>query len=155
MLVALGRTSVSVFLQLYIDQCSLLLKHILGEAMSASFPFPSWRAFKTFPVQEHQWSIYIQAVASRTMPKMVSAGLQGKAILLQSCFFVLLTFGAAASQDNSCLPALCFPRIFPIASSNVSFSATYSSHWNLQIGPESRIPQHVDRSCINLITSMN
>lgn len=112
MLVAPGRTSVSVFLQLYIDQCSLLLKHILGEAMSASFSFPSWRAFKTFPVQEHQWSIYIQAVASRTMPKMVSAGLQGKASLLQSRFFVLLTLGAAASQDNSCLPALCFSRIF-------------------------------------------
>lgn len=53
MLVVLGLTSVSVFPQLYIDQCSLLQKHILDLGVSAYFFFATWNAFKIFPIQEN------------------------------------------------------------------------------------------------------
>lgn len=73
----LGLTSVSVFPQLYIDQCSLLQKHILDLGVSAYFfsPFASWNAFKIFPIQgkltNKQKKTYIQAAASRALFKVV------------------------------------------------------------------------------------
>lgn len=145
----LGVTSVSVFLQLYIDQCSLLLKHILNVAMSASFFFPFWRAFKTFPVQEHQWNNYTQAAANRTVLKMVSIGLQVKAVLFWSWFFVLLTFLAATSYGSSCLPTFILRRFFSIAISNVFFCTIIQGNGTFREGPGGRMTRPVDENCID------
>lgn len=108
------------------------------------FCFPSWRAFKTFPGQEHQWNIYTQAVADKAMFTMVSFELQVKAALFWSWFFGLLTF---LWQQ---LPAhILSQKTVPNSNFQCVLLQHHSSHWNLQIGPESRMMQPVDKNCIN------
>lgn len=60
-------------------------------------------------------------MANRTVFNMVSIGLQVKAVLFRSWFFVFLTFPAATSYDSSCLPTFVLRSFVSIAISNVFF----------------------------------
>lgn len=144
----LGVTSVSVFLQLYIDQCSLLLKHILDVAMSASFFFPSWSVFKTFPVQEHQWNIYIQTVANKTMSKMVSIGLLGQGCVVPVLFLCALDLRGLPLPMTAAACPHSFSEDFSNSSFQCVFLKCYSSPWNLQLGPESRMTEPWTRAVL-------
>lgn len=165
----LGLTSVSVFPQLYIDQCSLLQKHILDLGVSAYF-FPSHPGTHSRSSQYRKINkkICVETAASRAMFKTVimdsrkrKTALSFGSVYLFCSLLTSLTEYILVAYPNPWLRqfcqyqvSICFCKPFckPLEWSNMTLSQDNCSKWETDTG---RLQEIVSRNSPQRLSGSN